>query len=532
MSAIATRAALYVRVSTKQQVEGTSLDSQLERLRRRAEQEGWDIAIERADEGVTGDLPFAERPGASDVVTACERGEVDVVLATDVDRFGRDTVETLSAARDLRRAGVGLILTDQGIDTRNGGELELDIRAAVAAEEKRKILERTQRGLRARAACGEWTGGSPPFGFKAEAPAEGAKRRLVIREDEAEVLRKAVSLILDDGCSTYTAARALNGLGLLPRRTPRWRHTQLRNILSSPTLGGRWSYGVGPDAIEVAIPAILEPERYAALREVLRATASIGPRREVYYPLSHGMLRGTCGATMHGMSRPDREYRVYRCHNARTEADHRCTDRVFSADAIESAVWREVVALLSEPDRLLALASAHLDERSEQLDVDRAELASLDRRLKTLAQARTERVAAALKAGIAADVLAAAVAEIEAEEAAVRLHRDHLAALAEHADAQSERVAQLRALAETAHERLGSMDAYERRVVLELLNVRIDVTAWCVCPTCEGRGRLRGGRGGTVCPGCHAARHVPALRLTGEVLDLRQLATPARQRTA
>jgi len=244
------------------------------------------------------------------------------------------------------------------------------------------------------------------------------------------------------------------------------------------------------------------------------------------------MLRGTCGAAMHGMSRPDREYRVYRCHNARTEADHRCADRVFSADAIESAVWREVVALLSEPDRLFALATAHLDERSEQLDVDRDELASLDRKLKALAQARTERVAAALKAGIDADVLAEAVAEIEAEEAAVRAHRDHLAALAEHADAESERVAQLRALAETAHERLGSMDAYERRAVLELLNVRIDVTEWRVCPTCDGRGRLRGGRGGTVCPDCHAARYVPALRLTGEVLDLRQLSTAARRRTA
>jgi DNA invertase Pin-like site-specific DNA recombinase len=525
---------IYDRVSTKQQAEeGTSLEDQRDRLRRRAAQEGWEIVVERADAGVDGDLPFAERPGAVDIVAACERGEVDVVLATDVDRFGRDTIETLSAARDLKRAGVGLILVDNGIDTRHGGELELDIRAAIAAEEKRKILERTRRGLRARAAAGEWTGGSPPFGFKPEAPVEGARRRLVIYEEEAAVLRKAVSLVLDDGCSTWTAARTLNGLGLLPRRTPRWEHTQLRRALSAPTLSGHWSYGTGPDAIEIAIPPIIEPERHAAVLDALGGWSLKGPRREVYYPLSHGILHGLCGAPMHGMSRPDREYRVYRCYNGRTESDERCPDQVFDAGKIEAAVWREVVALLSEPDRLLAMAEAHLDERGDRLDVDRAELASIDRKLTSLAQARTERVTAALKAGIDAGILAAAVSEIEAEEAALRTHRDHLAAFAKHADAEGERVEQLRALADTARDRLGAMDDRERREVLGLLNVQVRVTGWHICRTCHGRGRLRGGgKGGRRCPDCHAARNVPALRLTGEVLDLRQLTTSAPPRTA
>ena len=50
------RAGIYARVSTEEQVDGTSLDTQLERCRVYVSSQGWVIAEEYVDEGVSGSL--------------------------------------------------------------------------------------------------------------------------------------------------------------------------------------------------------------------------------------------------------------------------------------------------------------------------------------------------------------------------------------------------------------------------------------------------------------------------------------------
>ena len=204
------------------------------------------------------------------------------------------------------------------------------------------ILERTAAGLRARAQAGGWPGGPPPFGFKLERGEAGT--RLALHEPEAEVLRTAAGLIIDDGHTTWTAARVLNGLGLKPRKGSAWVHNRLRKVLLSPTLGGEWTYGSGESAVRVEIPRVLEPDRHAELLDALRATAA-APRRpegKREYLLSRGRLFGSCGATYHGVWRRERASRAYRCANSRPEADPRCLDHNINADLVEEAVWGEV----------------------------------------------------------------------------------------------------------------------------------------------------------------------------------------------
>lgn len=133
----------------------------------------------------------------------------------------------------------------EGIDTRRGDRLSLEIRAVVAGEEKRRMLDRMATGLRARAAAREWPGGPAPYGFRLE-PGPGGRNRLAVHESEAAVLREATHLIVDLGHSTWTAAQTLNALGSVPaatgRSAVRWEHPHLRRTLLSPTLGGRWTY--------------------------------------------------------------------------------------------------------------------------------------------------------------------------------------------------------------------------------------------------------------------------------------------------
>lgn len=48
-----------------------------------------------------------------------------------------------------------------------------------------------------------------------------------------------------------------------------------------------------------------------------------------------------------------------------------------------------------------------------------------------------------------------------------------------------------------------------RAGVVELLDVEIQVGGWATCPTCNGKGKLKGGRGGLTYPTRYATRQVP-----------------------
>ena len=87
---------------------------------------------------------------------------------------------------------------------------------------------------------------------------------------------------------------------------------------------------------------------------------------------------------MHGISRPDRPSRVYRCINDRAEAIPRCDCHRCHADELKGAVWHQVVSLLTSPDRLQHLASTALDSQPHTETLQHDNLAALTRRIAKL----------------------------------------------------------------------------------------------------------------------------------------------------
>lgn len=490
----AIRAAVYLRVSTEEQTEGTSLGTQRERCQAYAKARGWDLGPEFSDEGVSG--ARADRPELDRLLAACRRREVDAVLVAKLDRFGRSNRHLATALGELDDLGIAFASVAEAIDSSTpSGRFLRTLLGGAAEFERDMILERTAAGLRARARAGDWPGGPPPFGYRLEATVPGGRRRLALHEPEAAVLRHAAALIVDDGHSTWTAAEVLNGLGLRPRVAPRWVHNRLRKVLLSPTLGGTWTYRSGEGEIETRVPAVLEPDRHAALLDALKAS-STGPRRaerEHQYLLSRGILHGLCGAPLHGIWQSDRTSRAYRCAGARPEARPRCADHAVNADQVEEAVWAEVVGLLSEPKRLLQMADDYLGLRSVEAGTQLEQLATIDEKLATLKQARTGRVAHALRAGVDATVLKSAVEELETQEKVLLAHRARHEAWRGETAANTDRMRRLQEFAASARERLEVMTAEERRAVLELLDVRVTVNGWSTCEACEGRGKVKGG---------------------------------------
>ena len=68
------RAAIYLRVSTDDQVENFGLDVQRERCEAMAKVKAWDVAEVFSDEGLSGTLDVTERPGLSAMMEAAGDG--------------------------------------------------------------------------------------------------------------------------------------------------------------------------------------------------------------------------------------------------------------------------------------------------------------------------------------------------------------------------------------------------------------------------------------------------------------------------
>ncbi len=74
---------------------------------------------------------------------------------------------------------------------------------------------------------------------------------------------------------------------------------------------------------------------------------------------------------------------------------------------------------------------------------------------------------------------------------------------------------------------LASAEDPLRRKVVDLLDLRVQVLGWDICGACAGRGLLptahkvrQMGNTGIVCPDCLRTRHIPVLRITGQIPEL------------
>lgn len=135
----------YYRVSTGDQ----SIESQRLAL-------GGDFDQEFSDEGVSGGMLAAKRPGFADLLSKVRSGDTVHVYA--VDRLGRDALDVQATVRLLIDKGVTVDVHGLGPIGRGVGELILAVLAQVADMERQRIKERTQAGRAAARASLEATG--------------------------------------------------------------------------------------------------------------------------------------------------------------------------------------------------------------------------------------------------------------------------------------------------------------------------------------------------------------------------------------
>lgn len=126
---------LYLRCSGASQ----SVQAQREAMKQSAT-----FAKEYVDEGVSGSVLAAKRPGFAALLEFAREGDTVHVYA--VDRLGRDAIDVLTTIKALLSKGVCVNVRGLGLIAKGVGELIVAVLAQVAEMERERIRERTTNG--------------------------------------------------------------------------------------------------------------------------------------------------------------------------------------------------------------------------------------------------------------------------------------------------------------------------------------------------------------------------------------------------
>lgn len=219
----------YARVSTGAQTDGQSPEIQARIISGVAQMRGVADLQMFSDDGVSGSVPFAERPCGADIMAQVRSG--DTIVASKLDRLFRSSVDALVSVEAFKKQGVDVICCDISTDplASNGtGRLFFSILAAVAEFERERIRERTSEGRRAKAEKGGYAGGSVRYGFRAV----GQGREAAVVEDQTERAIVEFIALVAPGKSLREICASLTAAGYRTRRGTPFAPQQVKRVLA------------------------------------------------------------------------------------------------------------------------------------------------------------------------------------------------------------------------------------------------------------------------------------------------------------
>src|SRR5579863_7730200 len=167
---------IYARVSSKEQVEGTSLESQQMACREFARRNQLEVTHVFIDRGES--AKFADRPQLLEMLSYCKdrANAVEQVLVWKVDRLARNVGDHFNIKAVLLKCGVRVISVTEPIDTKPEGKLLETILAGFAQFDNDVRATRTVQGMKRKLAEGisPW---HPPLGYRGVSLPRGKKQQ-------------------------------------------------------------------------------------------------------------------------------------------------------------------------------------------------------------------------------------------------------------------------------------------------------------------------------------------------------------------
>jgi site-specific DNA recombinase len=203
--------ALYARVSSDQQAQAGTIESQLQALKERIRSDGYDLEDELCflDDGYSG--ATLQRPALERLRDVIYAGGVDILYVHSPDRLARNYAWQVLLLDEFARSGVKVVFLNHEPGQSPEGELLLQMQGMIAEYERAKILERSRRGKRHAARRGDVSVLSgAPYGYRyVSKRATGGPAQYQVVLEEARVVQRIFEWVGREGLSLREVCRRL-----------------------------------------------------------------------------------------------------------------------------------------------------------------------------------------------------------------------------------------------------------------------------------------------------------------------------------
>ncbi|QOD38532.1 recombinase family protein [Candidatus Wolbachia massiliensis] len=379
-----TTVALYARVSSQNQAQKNTIESQIAELRHRIAEDKHELLnkYEFKDNGVSGWI--LERESLEALRDRVVEGEIDKIYIHSLDRLSRKSAHQMFLLDEFEKAGVEVIFLNYKVEKNPESRLFLKMQGLLSECETLRTMERSRGGRIHRARKGEMSViNVVPFGFRRINHVDRDKIRIEINEEEAKIVRDLFKWVGQERISIKGAVRRLKERCILSPKGKRvWNVCTIHRILRNRAYKEEAAYGktkVGPlrkevrarwkvrkkkysvynneekDWIKIRVPRIIEDELFDIVQKQLdenrkRARAQQSGRRHLLQGLT---TCGCCKYTYYIAKNAKEGSRYYRCTGTdanRFGGTRVCSSKSIRAEILEMVIWDETKRVLKDPN--------------------------------------------------------------------------------------------------------------------------------------------------------------------------------------
>jgi site-specific DNA recombinase len=505
-------AALYARVSSQQQKDHNTIDSQVVALRDYATEEGYIVPEEWIflDEGYSGATLL--RPGLEAVRDLASQGQIEAILVHSPDRMARKYAYQVLLLEELARAGVEVIFLKSSRGDSPEDELLRQFQGMIAEYERAQITERHRRGKLHRARCGDVSVLSgAPFGYRYHAKTGHCAAIYEVIESQAQVVREIFHLYTGEDLGMRTIARRLSEEGI-PTQTGKsqWDRSTIWGMLRNPAYMGKAAFAktrvadhsakitrpvrqrghpsprparadrAPEDWIEIPVPAIVDEKTFQLAAEQLERNKRFASRRTIVPSLLQGMLVcRDCGYAYYRTSTTTTKRKIYyyRCLGSddyRYENGRVCANTPVRTDYLDGLIWDAVVELMADPKLVRQELQRRLSERQRSSPAKKHK-GRLQRELARYEKATNRLIEAYQEELITLDELRGRISDLRKKTNAASGQITAIDAQSHDEETYMKLCESLETVLATLHERSQTLSVEERQRVLRLVVKEIQV---------------------------------------------------------
>lgn len=286
-----------------------------------------------------------------------KKGLFEAIIVHKMDRFSRNSIDTLKNIDDLKCSGIQVISVYEHFENSPSGKLMLSIISSFNQYYIENLGNEVLKGQKESAYKGLSNGGRGCLGYNI------VDKKYVINEKEAD----AVKLIFEmyaDGHGYNTIIDRLNALGYKTKAGKSFGKNSLYSILNNEKYIGTFSFNkiakgnshgkrnahkMKPESeiirIENGMPSIVSKELWNRVQSIRKVNPKGRCHNKYFYLLSGLIYCGECGSKMHGNPRNTGNggpiYVTYRCNHK--DNNRSCNCKEVRKEYVEAYVIEELM---------------------------------------------------------------------------------------------------------------------------------------------------------------------------------------------